>query len=713
MSVPEISSGTTVSPTSGDAPALPKWLEFKPKELAKMMGTYYTVPLFDKEEKDKDGKSIRKFYMKSLNGSQLTAEYILILLRHINDIVVLPGDIQELIREENDIRVWGDLYALNSTDLNSRLSESISGNRGNVPGGNAGNIAVAYFTPYLSQICKSALQSRGIDIGEKAKLLSQDQMDKLNEIEAYLVMDKDNINIGIPLKHLSKESLDFAISHWKHLGYAPVRIIFENLLPGHANAFNTKPVNDRVKVVMRNEIKKFFEIKGSRAEFLSSAHIRENYGINVQDAVKRQLSNNGFWCTFDHNEALKEIYILKYKELYFAKVNDFGQFKVQFSENSFVDRSVKRKDDVLFLTGKNKDGVERVTEVIDLDVYNVFERTNYNGFLSKNAGRGKNHKINLYDYIIDSCGDKIEELLSSTKELSTYHGDNNDDEAVQRTLQSLSKEPNAIFSLVKTKNESTGVDDLMIQIKNSAKINATVSFYDRSFTDSPRRTNDNNSVINFTNLHKSNLAFEREKVMTVLFVQTALDWLKTNGHSDIYVELERPTRKTNNESGYLDCTLYSKKGGIQYGQIYEFKSWYDFELNAQTVLKLQCIGYDVKNVINKRGVTINYSDENIHSVKGMNLTRSGAFPIKGEAEVPWLPKMKWPYDFTDKSVDKKELTSTAGILQRAIDEASEIFDTAIPDLVEEAKQLASKIAVMNKDKPTDVAIVDNQALGFQ
>lgn len=684
-----------------------------------MLGTYYTVPLFDKEEKDKDGKSVRMFYMNSLNGSQLTAEYILILLRYVNDIVTLPGDIQELIRDDNDIRVWGDLYAMNSTDINSRLSDRISGNRGNVAAGNAGNIAVAYFTPYLSSICKSALQSRGIVLAEKAKLLSQDQVELLRAMEAYLVMDKENVNIGIPLKHLSKEDLDYAIDHWKHQGYTPVRIIFENLLPGHANVFNTKPVNDRVKVVMRNEIKKFFECRNLRADFLSSAALREKYGISVQDAVKRQLSNNGFWCTFDHNDDLREVYILKYKELYFAKVNNYGQYKVQFGENSFVDRSVKRKDDVLFLTGKSKGGLDNIVEVIDLDVYNVFERTNYNGFLTKNAGRGKSHKISLYDYIIDSCGDKIEELLSNTKALSTYHGDNQDDEYVQKVLHNLSKNTESIFSLAKTQSETTGIADLMIQLKSSAKIGATITFYDRTFSDAPsKHTNENGSVINYVNLHKSNLAFEREKVMTVLFIQTALDWLKANGHADITLELEKNTRKKTGDSGYLDCTIYSTKDGVQYGQVFEFKSWYDFEASSQEVLKNQCAGYDVKNALKKRNVTVNYSDEDIYCVKGMNLTRKGGYSLDLCPTVPWLKDTAWPcMQLLDKTADLGgPPESTTGLPLDLSTVADLLADPFIPDLVEEAKAFANTIAHLQPGVSTDKQSSHSRAeevLGFK
>ena len=245
---------------------------FSSKELQDAIGKWYSVPLSD-ETTSRNGKLERTFFV-SKGSSLLTAEYIIALLRNFNKIVKLPPDVQSHVMQDNNIQVWYSLYAINSDCLTAQVATRIQGSKQENASGKAGNISKSYFTPYYNQVCMSAMASLGID--SKSKILSTYQIDALKKMNAYLIMDCDNENIGIPLNGKSKEELDILIDKYVSDGYNPVRLLFEDLPPEQSNLFNIKPISDIVANEVDAQIEKYFLDKSLDTKKLSAYELKND-----------------------------------------------------------------------------------------------------------------------------------------------------------------------------------------------------------------------------------------------------------------------------------------------------------------------------------------------------------------------------------------------------------------------------------------------------
>jgi hypothetical protein len=697
-----------LSRSSANPPTLATVVPLTDKVVAKKMSSSYTVPLIDQPALDKDGKATRKFYFRP-GGSVLTAQYILVLLQHFNDIVPLPTDIAAAVKRDNKLSMPGHLYAIPSAVLNNNMSEDVSGTRGNSRSGNAGNIAVAYFTPHREQMVNECIAARNLPLKGDLKLLSADQYALLVNMEAHLVLGRESENLGINLKRLSRQDLEFTISHYKEKGYTPVRIVFDHLPANLANIFNTKPINAFVKSEFQNEIEKYFHQKKKIARKIGSAELRKKYGIEIKNCVKNNISNNKFWCLFDHEGSLTEVKLVQSRELYYGRSN-FVTKTVGFDANSFVHKSAEPLSGGLTALSRDVHGRSTTVEITALDIRDVLERTNYHGFREACLEDARSGALDVFTYALDKNAAKIANLLSRTKIESDNHGDNDDDLSIIALLKKLAWAKNAPFHLVKTQTESR-VEDSAVYFLSAQQLGAKVTSYSRN--GGKAKSLDNAcSVVPYVSLHKCNLSFEREKAMTVLFSVTAIDWLKKEGHSDIELVFEIPVNKKDGDRGYLDCVVYSKLGGVQYGQAFEFKAWYAYSPDNQVLIADQCANYEIRRMMEAHGVVRTYSDESVNVVKGMNLLPSGALTLDGEASVPWLPSGAWGWTF-EKPSDKKtlrEITELGIIEDVDVDDDSAPAATApIPDLVAEAKQMALQF-VVEGEKPSVDDI--NDMLGF-
>jgi hypothetical protein len=675
-------------PSIANVPKLGSVVNLTDKIIARKMSSSYTVPLLEQPAFDQDGEATRKFYFRP-GGSVLTAQYILILLQHFKDIVALPTDIAATIQRGNGMSIPGRLYAIPSAALNNSMSGDVSGTKGNSRQGNAGNIAVAYFTPHREQMVDESIAARNLKLKGDLKLISAHQYKLLCAMEAQLVMGRESENLGIDLKQLSQKDLEHTISHYKEKGYSPVRIIFDHLPASLANIFNTKPVNTLIKNELQAEIASYFEKKNINARKLSSAELRREHGVSIKSYVKNNISNNKFWCVFDSEGSLRKVKLIQTRELYYG-LADFDNNIVSFSKNSFVAKSSEPLGGGMNLPSLDVNGNVSTAELEMLDIVTVLKRTDYKGFSKAFIENTSIGSLDPLTYVLEKNSAKIAKLMAKTEIESVNHGDNDDDLSIISLLHKLSLDKNSVFYLAKEQTDSL-VDDLHVKFKSADSAGARITSFARhggvskSIDGVFSKVIDNaHNNLPYFFLHKKNLSFERERAMTVLFVVTALEWLKREGHVDIEVIFEIPVNKKEGGRGYLDCVMYSKLANIQYGQAFEFKAWYTYSIDCQALISAQCDSYDINRMMSDHGVVRTYSDESVNVVKGMNLLPSGASILVDDARVPWLPAGKWGWTF-EKPKGRAAL--------REITELSVIVDDDID--VDDFSAVTSVIEVMN------------------
>ncbi len=540
---------------------------FQPKELQESIGKWYSVPLSDETELV-DGKAKRVFYV-SKGSSLLTAEYITALLRHYKNIVKFPEDVERQVRADNNIKVWYDLFVINSDYLTDTVSSNILGSKQVNTSGRAGNISKAYFTPYYNTVCLSAIKNLGI--GRNSKVLSTYQVNLLKKMKAYVIMDHDNDTHGILLNDRSKDEIDAAIEAYVKEGYTPVRLLFENLPPEQSNFFNIKPISDLISTEVDSEIAKYFRLKHLNAVKMSVSEINQKYGISLVPAFTNNLSNHRFWCSIRHDGELDEIFLIPQNQLYFG-FNKDNSDRFHIDSECFVSKSLNKKDNVINIQTKNKKGETYEVDLIELDLYKILERNNYGELRTINTKRPREAKVDLYNYLITNNDKNIKYTIKKAVKTSRIQSDNDSDQKITRILTLACEQPDSTFNLIKSRMGSSSLEDYRINYKNFTNSGVLFEFEDRQ-TKGSIYTN-TTDIMYYFSLHKNNLAYEREKVLTSLFVEHAIRYLKLQGHSNIKIEFEKKVNKQDNSIGYLDLIITSELAGEVYGQVFEFKAWY-------------------------------------------------------------------------------------------------------------------------------------------
>ena len=616
--------------------ALSNCKDFQPKELQESIGKWYSVALSD-ETVERNGKLERAFYV-SKGSSLLTAEYITSLLRNAKSLVELPLDVQSHVRADNNIKIWYHLYAINSDLLMDTISSNILGSKQENISGRAGNVSRAYFTPFYNPVCLAAMNGLGID--SKSKLISTYQFDLLNKIEAYIIMDNDSdgSSKGILLNGKPKLELDAEIAEYVKDGYTPVRLLFENLPPEQSNLFNVKPISDIITNEVDAEIAKYFKSKKINARKISAYEINSTYNISLSDAFSSRLSNHRFWCTVKDNGDLDEIFLIPQKQLYFGftKRLDDG---FHFETNSFVSKHLNKKEGLISIPATNKKGEHYEIEIVEIDLYRILEWNNYGELRTINSGRPKEFKIDLYNYLIVKNGRSIKEAIKKAVRTSRIQSDNESDQNITALLKSACELKDSTFNLIQSRVAHSSLEDIRINYKE--RIHSDVSFVFEERQVKNVLKNNDTCIMHYVSLHKNNLAYEREKVLTALFVEHAIRYLKSQGHSNIKVEFERKVQKQDKSIGYLDLILTSSLAGEKYGQVFEFKAWSLFGTDAFNKLKTQCDSYKIQNMMDRRNVIKTYTNEPVNEVKGINLKFEHVQLLVGNS-VPWLPNNSWP-----------------------------------------------------------------------
>lgn len=586
------------------------------KDYVKIVDKTYSVPLSEIVINNE------KQYVPNTNekDSSLTAEYLLNLIKHKKSIVVLSNEITIAIKEDNGIQYWSDLYAIDSTFLNRKVSTMISGITQDSKSGPAGNLSMAYLTPYLNPLCVSFFANKGLS--ENSKILSTTQYDLINQTTPILYFEKEGDNefvYQIDLNKVGHDEIDNVTSQLLVAGYRPIRIAFKNISPEQAVIFNLKPINTYLRdTIYKKEVEKFLGKKRGELVTMSSKDLARQ-GINIKDILSSKFSNKRFYCLLNNEKEVTDIFLVKQKFIYFPYSNKIER-KPSFNDSSFANQKLAVNAGVYYIKRKTVVSEEDIS-VEELDIIDILKKNNYKDINKLNKTNPR--PIDMYQFIIHDEQEKITQIIESNMMKSCFFSDAFGDEDIKTNLRKMSVLPDSSFKLSKIKISQSRIEDIQVTFEGLSTSGVKMYLYDRYHLIPV--TNEQQGLA-YVRTHKENLSFEREKVLTVMFIDNMIKKLKQEGHSDIEIYLELKVDVLNLEeltkpqNGYLDCIVSSKNAGIKYGKAYEFKAWATMSLFEEESLRMQCAKYQVTDFLVKSlGCTATYDNSSISDVQGVNL----------------------------------------------------------------------------------------------
>lgn len=467
--------------------------------------------------------------------------------------------ITKIDSELNIVNQDPDFYSFNTSMFNT-FTDNCNKNglilTQNSKQGNAGNISKSY-----------------ISLVKNMKIINNDMFRILNKAEIkVLVVNDNNDKFIIDIESISDWN-DFLANLYK---YKPLRLFLKNVSFPECNNFYLKPINAYITSVFKSLTDEF--IKENNLKEVKSKYIRENFGYEVSEYVSG-ISNQNFIIDVKDNE-LKKIYLVEKTQLYFPfegnQIHNYDEYSFIKSKYKFI------KDDPIF-------------EILDvLDLYskkynNTFDTKTF--FVRKESSN------------IDSIIQK--NIITSSDVLLN----NNDD----KYLTELYKmEEGIVFSISKSRNGKNST----VRINDFKTSNIKVTLYDRSYN---KYDNINNLISWFIAINEG-LSFEREKTLSVFFIEKLVRFLIENGHTNIEIELEKPVNKKDGRRGFLDLFIKSTKDGNTYGQVYEFKAVYNYNDKSKEIFEDQASGYDIiHDIIDKHNITHSYDGCNHLEVELLNL----------------------------------------------------------------------------------------------
>jgi hypothetical protein len=353
--------------------------------------------------------------------------------------------------------------------------------------------------------------------------------------------------------------------------YKPVRFFIEYVSPNECNNFYLKKINayfNKVYKDITNELAKKEDLK-----LVKSKVIREEYGFNISNYING-VSNNNFLIKVIDGK-LVNIYLIEPTFLYFP-------YEQNTTHNFDRDSFIKREYDIF------KDN-ELFVNINPLELYN-------------------NSDIDTKAYFVRNESIIIEKINESNSKTSRDILINKSDEKIYNKLKDLKGN---IFEVSPIKGEN----NVKVIIKPKKDSNILVSLYERNHN---RYSNIGNQIYWFKP-YSSSLSFEREKILSVFYIESLVSKLVEEGHTNINISLERPTPKKSGGYGFLDLTITSNFNGFNYGQIIEFKAIYDFNNNVKEKCQNQCDNYDITKIINEGNINESYGEKDCSYVELINL----------------------------------------------------------------------------------------------
>jgi hypothetical protein len=399
------------------------------------------------------------------------------------------------------------------------------------------------------------------------KIINESMYNIISKSELKIVLVKDSEKFLLDINNIS--DWDNFIKNIKE--YKPLRLFIKNVSAPECCVFYLKPINAYLRKIYDDLMYDFSSKKGLIK--MKSKEIRETFNFEISDYYKG--SNNNYYVEADGLKLLK-IYLVEKTHLYFPYdvsdihfYDDYSFYKSTY--NLHKENSIFERIDPLQLYSDNLNNKK-------IDPLVFFNRK---------------HMIDIHSIIQNN--------IKTSKDVILNESDSN-------FLKKLSSFKSNIFDIVKNDE-----DKYIIRIKKRKDSNITVNLYDRKHK---KYDNTDNQITWFFAINQG-LSFEREKTLSVFFIQKFIYDLVKKGHRDIEIELEKPIQKKDGRQGFLDFVVTSKFKEYKYGQVFEFKAVYNWNEENHTE---QVNSYDItSNIIDKYNLNSSYEKLNYNEVKLLNL----------------------------------------------------------------------------------------------
>lgn len=403
------------------------------------------------------------------------------------------------------------------------------------------------------------------------KVINQSMFNIINKSKIVIVFTKDSNKYYKEVNSVDEWN---DIVENKIKDFKPLRLFIKNVSPEECCTFYLKPINAYLNSIYKSTIDKF--INENNLLDVKSKEIREKYEIDLSEYLQN-VSNNNFLIKVNDSKIVK-IYLVEKTHLLFPNEIDDVHFYDNFSFIKRVYRFLKESD--LF---------ERI------DPLDLYSKYNQNDTIDPFVFFNRKEQKNIHNIIKNTIKTSKDVIL------------NKSDESILKNLNSFKGE---IFEVVLNRDNKYS-----IRIREKTKSNVSVSLFDRQHN---RFDNLDNQVTWFTAINEG-LSFEREKTLSIFYVEDFIKKLIDKGHKSISIELEKPIPKKDRRRGFLDFVVSSKFNDEIYGQVIEFKAVYNWE-KSKSIYQEQADSYDITSeIIDKYNISKSYENMYSNEVSLINL----------------------------------------------------------------------------------------------
>ena len=647
--------------TSAPNPAI-ELQKIENKALLQKLHDYFSVPIHEALEHGQ----IKYLIGSSSGGGAITSKYMVNIKRNIDRCYRLSNEVQRQFAEANNMGVWSHMYLTPSDTFvpsnnvgRDTLKVSIQKN----PAGAAGNTSKTFFSPHIPEICKGELRKLmgkpDNDHKWTYKMLSGFQVDLLRDSSVLLLFTHEERTIGggaysLDIGSMTEEDVDRRTLELQEDGFRPVRLLFDSFPKELSLLYNVTSINDELdKLLVGKWNKGKMEKDGSvikrrscdfkgafdryldlqttpddQVVVLKRGDLIDIYGIDIRDAVVSDISNNNFYLVLNQAGRVRGVHVLQKIKAYFLFPDPINLSHSTFNAGAFTEQK-------MIFNGNTRIGVSPPNgdppysvPFYAVSVEKVLEEDNWEGIADQKK-RTISERFDFWHFFAMEVKSRffrksLDQMIGVTLSESIGLGDNEIEKELVRCASS-----SEYFKLVQYKREGNYlVNDRKVVFKPHPEV--TFEVYDR-YSHTPYSTAGDASAsagrdLSWIYLRKGNTAFEREKSLTLLYLQHRLDHLRRLGHTNIRVVLERPVPKfekgSGNGTGFIDLGLFSSgPDGKRYGQLYEFKAWGHINDAGLKKIEDQACNYNVEEMVSgwHEQVDFSYDSAGVNQVCGHNL----------------------------------------------------------------------------------------------
>jgi len=452
----------------------------------------------------------------------------------------------------------------------------------NIKQGNDGNISLSY-----------------ISSSKDNKILNKDMFEIVDVAEVSIILEKDQDKFFIDIT--SRTDWDFFLTNILSSGYVPIRFYFKNITLVETGLFYLKIVNAKLNKIYDELIHSFST--SNNLTKMSGVDLR-SYGIEISEHINKNagLSNQRYLVKLTDNKVTKVYVIKKYHLLFPYRGADLNYDNESLVCNLYTSNSnlVEILNVLKLYSDKNGNTTDEKSFFLNNEQSII--NNSFNGLIK--ASNDIKLASNLKSFFIRKERDTIKESFQALIKTSSEVILNKSDQHYLEKLKNFDKK---IFHM------SEGY----VRILPKDECNTLVNLYNRDDFKLNKIDNFDTQTKWFKSTNE--LSFEREKVLSVMFIEEYVEKLKNSGHIDIEIFLEHPVNKKEGGKGYIDFIIKSTKNNITYGQSFEFKAIFNYGGQSKINSELQAENYDIQKLIDNYNIRESYDGHNHTKVILYNL----------------------------------------------------------------------------------------------